>query len=156
MLVKTTWQKSAKSCPENIKLAFPEHPAAEKSKLSSTDQVSHNTIKIWLQHYSSVNSSTSGHSSYLRDLGLPSQSCLTMFFWDGKNPPAVQETGFSPWVEKIPWRRAWQPTPILLLGEFPWTEEPGGLQSTGSQRVGYNWTTRHSTTATSIWHSLWN
>ena len=20
-----------------------------------------------------------------------------------------------PWVEKIPWRRAWQPTPVLLL-----------------------------------------
>ena len=25
--------------------------------------------------------------------------------------------GFSPWVRKIPWRRAWQPTPVLLPGE---------------------------------------
>ena len=25
--------------------------------------------------------------------------------------------GFSPWVGKIPWRRAWQPTPVLLPGE---------------------------------------
>ena len=25
---------------------------------------------------------------------------------------------FSPWVEKIPWRKAWQPTPVFLLGEF--------------------------------------
>ena len=25
--------------------------------------------------------------------------------------------GFSPWVGKIPWRRKWQPTPVLLLGE---------------------------------------
>jgi len=25
--------------------------------------------------------------------------------------------GFVPWVGKIPWRRAWQPTPILLPGE---------------------------------------
>ena len=25
--------------------------------------------------------------------------------------------GFNPWVEKIPWRRAWQPTPIFLPGE---------------------------------------
>ena len=24
-----------------------------------------------------------------------------------KNPPAVQETGFNPWVRKIPWRREW-------------------------------------------------
>ena len=26
--------------------------------------------------------------------------------------------GFKPWVRKIPWRRNWQPTPILLPGEF--------------------------------------
>ena len=26
----------------------------------------------------------------------------------------------------IPWRRKWQPTPVLLPGESPWTEEPGG------------------------------
>jgi len=38
---------------------------------------------------------------------------------------------------KIPWRRAWQPTPVFLLGESP--EESGGLQSMGSQRVGHNW-----------------
>ena len=25
--------------------------------------------------------------------------------------------GFDPWVRKIPWRRAWQPTPIFLPGE---------------------------------------
>ena len=30
-----------------------------------------------------------------------------------QNPPAVQET----WVGKIPWRRAWQPTPEFLPGE---------------------------------------
>jgi len=39
----------------------------------------------------------------------------------------------DPWVGKIPWRRAWQPTPVFLPGECPWTEEPGGLQSVGSQ-----------------------
>ena len=27
------------------------------------------------------------------------------------------ERGFNPWVGKIPWRRAWQPTPIFLPGE---------------------------------------
>ena len=25
--------------------------------------------------------------------------------------------GFDPWVEKIPWRRTWQPTPVFLLGD---------------------------------------
>ena len=26
--------------------------------------------------------------------------------------------GFNPWVRKIPWQRAWQPTPVFLPGEF--------------------------------------
>ena len=26
----------------------------------------------------------------------------------------------------------------ILAGEIPWTEEPGGLQSMGLQRVGYD------------------
>ena len=37
-----------------------------------------------------------------------------------KNPPANAgdiRHGFSPWVGKIPWRRAWQPTPGFLPGE---------------------------------------
>ena len=42
---------------------------------------------------------------------------------------------FDPWVGKIPWREKWQPTPVFLPGEFR-TGEPGGLQSTGLQRVG--------------------
>ena len=25
--------------------------------------------------------------------------------------------GFDPWVGKIPWKRAWQPTPVFLFGE---------------------------------------
>ena len=29
-----------------------------------------------------------------------------------------KRTGFDPWVEKIPCRREWQPTPVFLPGEF--------------------------------------
>ena len=29
--------------------------------------------------------------------------------------------------------------PSILAWRIPWTEEPGGLQSTGAQRVGHNW-----------------
>ena len=25
--------------------------------------------------------------------------------------------GFDPWIRKIPWRRKWQPTPVLLPGK---------------------------------------
>jgi len=34
-----------------------------------------------------------------------------------KTLPAVQKTGFDPWVRKIPWRRKWQSTPVFLPGE---------------------------------------
>ena len=33
----------------------------------------------------------------------------------------------------------WLPTLVFWPGEFPWTEEPGRLQSMGSQRVGHSW-----------------
>ena len=46
---------------------------------------------------------------------------------------------FDPWVWKIPWRRAWQLSPVFLPGEFLWTEEPGWLQPMGSQRAGHDW-----------------
>ena len=42
---------------------------------------------------------------------------------------------YFPWVGKILWRRQWQPTPSILAWRIPWTEEPDGLQSMGSQRV---------------------
>ena len=32
----------------------------------------------------------------------------------------------------------------ILAWRIPWTEEPGGLQSMGSQRVGHDWATRHT------------
>ena len=55
-----------------------------------------------------------------------------------KNLPAMRET----WVQSLgwedPWRRAERPTPVFLPGESPRTEEPGGLQSMVSQRVGHD------------------
>ena len=32
----------------------------------------------------------------------------------------------------------------ILAWRLPWTEEPGKLQSTGSQRVGYDCMTKHT------------
>ena len=52
-----------------------------------------------------------------------------------KNPPVLQETGFDPWVRKIPWRREQQEYSSILAWGVPWTEKPGGLQSMGLQRV---------------------
>ena len=63
-----------------------------------------------------------------------------------KNPAA--NAGDIPWVRKIPWRRAWHPTAVFLPGDSPWTEEPGGLQSMGWQRVGHD---RSDLAAEQLW-----
>ena len=64
--------------------------------------------------------------------------------------------GLDPWVRKIPWRRKWQPTPIILAWKIPWTEEPGRLQSVGSQRVGCDLVTEHAHTHTHTHtHTQW-
>ena len=34
-----------------------------------------------------------------------------------KNPPAMLQPEFDPWVGKIPWRKKWEPTPASLSGE---------------------------------------
>ena len=36
----------------------------------------------------------------------------------------------------------------ILVWKIPWTEEPGELQSLGSQRVGHDWVTEHTHTHT--------
>ena len=55
-----------------------------------------------------------------------------------KNLPAIWDTLFDPWVGKIPLEEG-MPTHLSIPAwRIPWTEEPGGLQSTGSQRVGHN------------------
>ena len=46
---------------------------------------------------------------------------------------------FDPWVNKIPWSRKWQPTPVFSPGKF---HEKRSLM--GSQRVGHDWATEHA------------
>ena len=55
-----------------------------------------------------------------------------------KNPPAVQETGVrSPGWEDHPEKGT--PTRSSILAcRIPWAEEPGGLKSIGSRRVGHD------------------
>ena len=55
-----------------------------------------------------------------------------------KNLPAMQETR----VRSLGWEDALKKEMAThsstLAWKIPWTEEPGGLQSVGSQRVGHN------------------
>ena len=55
---------------------------------------------------------------------------------------------FDSWVGKIPLEKGKATDSSILAWRIPWTEEPGGLQSTVSQRVGHNWVAKHSTVPT--------
>ena len=55
-----------------------------------------------------------------------------------KNMPAKQETQVLSLGQKYPLEKEMETHSNILAWESPWTEEPGGLQSMGSQRVGHD------------------
>ena len=54
-------------------------------------------------------------------------------WWPGRERICLQcgRCGLDPWVGKMPWRRAWQPTPVFLLGKSYGQRSLAGLQSMG-------------------------
>ena len=55
-----------------------------------------------------------------------------------ENLPAMQETWVRPLSWEDPLEKGIATHASIIAWEIPWTEEPGGLQSTGSQRVGHD------------------
>ena len=55
-----------------------------------------------------------------------------------KRLPAMQETWVRSLGREDPLEKEMATYSSILAWTIPWTEEPGGLQSTGSQRVGYD------------------
>ena len=83
-------------------------------------------------------------------VGYRSCSCLSPIVWASqaaqvlKNPPAnAGAVGFNPtqqaWARSLGWGDPLEEEVAthssILAWEIPWTEEPGGLQSMGPQRV---------------------
>ena len=69
-------------------------------------------------------------------IGYPSQySWVSLVAQMVKNSPSMQEI----WVRPLGWEDSLEEgmatTPVFLPGESQWSEEPGGLQFMGSQRV---------------------
>ena len=79
-------------------------------------------------------------------------SLLKFIQWQGWNShhdlsvaktqlPAMQETGVRSLCQEDSLEEEMAAHPSILAWRIPWTEEPGGLQSMGSQRVGHDWVT---------------
>ena len=66
-----------------------------------------------------------------------------------KNPPAMRETRVWSLGREDPLEKGMATHSSVLAWNIPWTEEPGGLQSRGPQRVRHDWATNIHT------HRLW-
>ena len=89
------------------------------------------------------NPSVAGHPGLTTGSGTSSGVGIgypLLYSWGSlvKNPPAMWEA----WVRSLAWEDPLEedmaPTALFLPGEFPWTEEPRGLESMVSQRVRHN------------------
>ena len=58
-----------------------------------------------------------------------------------KHLPGMQETGVRFLGQEDPLEKEMATHSSILAWRIPWTEEPGGLQSTDSRRVGHYWAT---------------
>ena len=76
--------------------------------------------------------------------------CVSLGAQSVKNSPPVRET----WVRSVVWEdlleKGMDTHSSILAWRTPWTEEPGGLPSMGSQRVRHAWTTNHASAAYEI------
>ena len=79
-------------------------------------------------------------SSLLEPPGKP-KWCLHTVAQLVKNLPAVQETRVQSLGWEDPLEKETATYSSILAWKISWTEEPGGLQSTGSQRVRHDWAT---------------
>ena len=73
---------------------------------------------------------------------------LTPLIQMAKCLPTVQETQVWSLDRDDPLEKEVATHSSTLAWKIPWTEEPGRLQSMGSQRVGHNWATSHTHTHT--------
>ena len=90
-------------------------------------------INIISHRYARVPSLQSVHFIFnIFSIGLPGGSVI-------KNLPMMQETQVQSLGQEDPLEESMARHSSILAWRIPWTEEPGGLQSIGSQRVGHNW-----------------
>ena len=70
-------------------------------------------------------------------------------------PKNAQTTAQLHSSHKLATEKAMAPHSSTLAWKFPWMEEPGGLQSMGSRRVGHNWATSLSLFTFMQWRRKW-
>ena len=82
------------------------------------------------------------NSTHDHNLNIPIY--ITSHQWLSDKEPACRygRHRFDSLVEKIPWRRKWQPTPVLLSGKSHGQRSLAGFSLQGSERVGHDLATK--------------
>ena len=88
-----------------------------------------------------INSLGSDYSLYNMMRGVTVLLRASLVAQTVKNLPAVQETWVWSLSGEDPLEKEMATHSSILAWIIPWTEEPGRLQSMGSQRVGHDWVT---------------
>ena len=76
---------------------------------------------------------------YLQAGSLPLRASLVAQMV--KHLPTIRETWVQSLGREVPLEKKMAIHSSILACKIPWTEEPGRLQSVGSQRVGHDWAT---------------
>ena len=130
--VLTIWPKEA-----NTSLCY---------RTENRDRAFSSLFKWWIPL--APNKNESRWSVLIWELFVSIISSLICIIWDCTTVSSVHrktstslgmQKRFNPWVGKIPLEEETAIHTSILAWEIPWTEEPGGLQSMGSQRVRHDW-----------------
>ena len=126
--------------PEPWTASLASHAASQGSQLPCKPDV----IFIPIPMVSKSESGRTGvrtQASFTPDLCFHVSTALNFIIGVGmvaqmiKNLPAVQETWVQPLGQEDPLEEGMATHSSILAWRVPWTEEPGELQCTGSQRV---------------------
>ena len=130
------WTKSTHSLVNKTLIFLRENSKGEKNSCASRQMDLH--VGSWKRHGSremlSRTCTSCGFCAIVDREGLPSSS-------DGKESTCnAGDLRLTP-CQEYPLEKKMATHSSILAWEIPWTEEPGGLQFIGSQRVRYDWAT---------------
>ena len=75
-------------------------------------------------------------------MNFPGGSVHKESVFNGRDCLQCRRPGLDPWVEKIPWKRKWQPTPIFLPRKFNGQRSLVGYSPWGRNRIGHDLVTK--------------
>ena len=127
-------------CHPTISSLSPSSPALNLSQHQSLFRwvsSSHQVAKVLdLEHQSTI--------LILSTLPLCTIECATFFVFPVSMTGDGRRLVFDPWVGKVAWRRAWQPTPVLLLEKFRGQRSLVGYGSWDHKELDMTEATKHT------------